>query len=70
MDRQNLSFIRRSCPVSFNGYLGLLLDFLEENNLYDVPDPYYSGDQGFEIVLDLVFEAVENLFQHILKHHI
>ena len=39
MDRQNLSSIRRSCPVSFNGYLGLLLDFLGENNLYDVPDP-------------------------------
>jgi protein-tyrosine phosphatase len=70
MDRQNLSFLRRDCPVSFDGYLGLLLDFLGENNLYDVPDPYYSDDQGFEIVLDLVFEAVENLFKHILKHHL
>ncbi len=70
MDRQNLSSLRRDCPVSFDGHLGLLLDFLGENNLYDVPDPYYSDDQGFEIMLDLVFEAVENLFKHILKHHI
>lgn len=28
-----------------------------------VPDPYYSGADGFELVMDLLEEACENLFQ-------
>jgi protein-tyrosine phosphatase len=31
----------------------------------DVPDPYYSGDDGFEEVLDLVEEAARELLQEI-----
>ncbi|PCH58256.1 MAG: phosphotyrosine protein phosphatase [SAR86 cluster bacterium] len=34
----------------------------------EVPDPYYSGEGGFELVLDLVEVAAEGLLKHIIKH--
>jgi len=35
---------------------------------YDyVPDPYYEGSQGFELVLDLLEDACENLLDHLLR---
>ena len=30
-----------------------------------VPDPYYGGDAGFELVLDLLEDGVEGLFAYI-----
>lgn len=31
----------------------------------EVPDPYYGGEQGFEVVLDLLEAACDNLVQDI-----
>jgi protein-tyrosine phosphatase len=31
----------------------------------DVPDPYYGGDDGFEIVLDVVDRASRGLLEHL-----
>jgi protein-tyrosine phosphatase len=34
---------------------------------YDsIPDPYYGGDEGFELVLDLLEDACEGLFQMLV----
>lgn len=34
------------------------------NKLYDhVPDPYYSGAEGFELVLDLLEDACAELLE-------
>jgi protein-tyrosine phosphatase len=33
----------------------------------EVPDPYFGGAEGFEIVLDMVEEASQNLLNHILS---
>jgi protein-tyrosine phosphatase len=30
-----------------------------------VPDPYYSGAEGFERVLDLIEDACEGLVDHL-----
>jgi len=30
-----------------------------------VPDPYYGGDEGFELVLDLLEDAGEGLYEYI-----
>ena len=36
------------------------------NSLYDsVPDPYYGGADGFELVLDLLEDACEGLLEHL-----
>jgi protein-tyrosine phosphatase len=31
----------------------------------DVPDPYYGGPQGFDLVLDLIDDACDGLLEHL-----
>ena len=33
----------------------------------EVPDPYFSGDEGFEVVLDILEDASEGLLKHLLN---
>lgn len=33
----------------------------------DVPDPYYGGVDGFDYVIDLLFDACENLLESIIN---
>jgi protein-tyrosine phosphatase len=65
MDDNNLRDLHRLKPVSFAGHLGLFLDFGSHQSHREVPDPYYGGSDGFELVLDLVEEAAEGLLTHI-----
>jgi protein-tyrosine phosphatase len=34
-----------------------------------VPDPYYEGSEGFELVLDLLEDACDNLLNSILRQN-
>jgi protein-tyrosine phosphatase len=36
----------------------------------DVPDPYYGGPKGFDLVLDVVEEGCKNLLAKIKKDHL
>lgn len=38
-------------------------DFAPESGLSEVPDPYYGGAEGFEVVLDMVTEGSKNLIK-------
>lgn len=67
MDESNLSNLRALAPADYEGYLGLFLEFSEQSDHTEVPDPYYGGGQGFELVLDLVEDASEGLLRHILS---
>ncbi|PKQ60346.1 phosphotyrosine protein phosphatase [Labilibaculum filiforme] len=35
------------------------------SNYQSVPDPYYGGDEGFELVLDIIEDACENLLKEL-----
>ena len=67
MDRQNLEFLRRSCPMENLSRLGLFLDFADGLALNEVPDPYYGGIEGFEKVLDLCEQGSRGLIEDIGK---
>ena len=43
----------------------LMLEYSEQRLGEDVPDPYYGGDHGFDLVLDLIEEACENLLDEL-----
>ncbi len=45
--------------------LYMMTDFSKNYNHTEVPDPYYGGDQGFELVLDLLEDASEGLYNQI-----
>lgn len=65
MDRNNLSDITHLKPQTYSGTLDLLLSFGEGLSYKEVPDPYYGGDQGFQLVLDLIEDASRNLLSEI-----
>ena len=45
-------------------------DYIRQYPNYDfVPDPYYEGSEGFELVLDLLEDACDNLLNRILEQN-
>ncbi len=42
-----------------------ITDFSSEWNYTEVPDPYYGGDEGFELVLDLLEDACRGLLNKL-----
>ncbi len=45
--------------------LHMMTDFSQKFNYHEIPDPYYGGDEGFELVLDLLEDANKGLLEHI-----
>jgi low molecular weight protein-tyrosine phosphatase len=68
MDRGHLAILKRDCPPQHQGKLQLFLNYAEGLEAEEVPDPYYGGSGGFEIVLDLVELASEGLLEHIRRN--
>jgi len=46
----------------------LILEELPNEPLNEVPDPYYSGDQGFEKVYQLLDTATNAIVEHLLEN--
>jgi protein-tyrosine phosphatase len=42
-----------------------MVDFSTSGKYSSVPDPYYGSSQGFELVIDILEEAGEGLYQHL-----
>ena len=61
MDREHLELLQRACPPQYQHKLKMFLDFGEDPDQDEVPDPYYGDAQGFEQVLDLVENAANQL---------
>jgi len=69
MDRDNLENALRICPEEYRGRVRLLLDYAEDRDDKEVPDPYYGGNVGFERVLDMVEDAVDGFMVHLRREH-
>ena len=66
MDRDNLDDINSLDPTGAHAHkVKLLSEFLPPASPSDVPDPYYGGDQGFEVVLNMIERACEPLLQQL-----
>lgn len=65
MDNTNLAYLQNKCPPALRSKLGLLMDFAPAASYREVPDPYYGGHEGFELVLDLVEEGAEGLLDQL-----
>lgn len=60
MDQSNLQYLRSIQPTTGLAQLDLLLRRYQLP-ISEVPDPYYSGEEGFEQVLDLLESACDGL---------
>lgn len=69
MDESNLENLKRIQPSNSKAQVGLLMDFSPHPNQTEVPDPYYGGEDGFELVLDLLDEACSAFLDDIQKDH-
>ncbi len=47
-----------------------MTDFSIEWSYSEVPDPYYGGEEGFELVLDLLEDACSGLLDSIIRNDI
>lgn len=69
MDQDNYNNLMHICPPGLEHKIHLMLDFSEGHEGQDVPDPYY-GDDGFEIVLNLIETASKGLLNDIRDKHL
>ncbi|ARR43960.1 protein-tyrosine-phosphatase [Vibrio campbellii] len=61
-DKANLADLLDICPTEHRHKVSLFLSH-GDSDYDEIPDPYYGGDAGFELVLDLI----ENASEVILK---
>ena len=67
MDASNLANLRRLAPsVEAARKIHGMAEFFSGGARYDhVPDPYYEGAEGFELVLDLLQDGCMNLYNRL-----
>lgn len=72
MDAANVSDLcRRAVTIEQERKVVMMGDYIRQFPHYDyVPDPYYEGSEGFELVLDLLEDACDNLLDKIIKQNI
>ncbi len=67
MDRLNHATLLGLAPAQVHERIRLFMEFAGDNDLEDVPDPYYGGPLGFEQVLDLAEAAAAGLLEDVVK---
>lgn len=68
MDTQNRRDILARAPKHFDGSkVKIFTEFCSEkfSKLDGVPDPYWSGDDGFDAVLDILEDGCSRLFEQL-----
>ena len=64
MDKDNLEAVKlltKDDMNPVNSKIKLILSYAKNSQLDEVPDPYYGGQNGFEKVLDLLNDAIDEL---------
>ncbi len=65
MDRGHLRILKGLAPPGAKARLGMFLEASARWKGEDVPDPYYGGAEGFDLVLDMVEEAATRWLDRI-----
>ena len=67
-DDMNVDELRRLAPdVESMRKVYLMTDYCTRLQVDHVPDPYYSGSDGFEQVLDILEDACSGLLKQLIK---
>lgn len=59
-DNSNIADLKAICPAPLRYKIELFLSYSQSEQT-EIPDPYYGGQIGFELVLDLLEQASINL---------
>lgn len=63
MDKHNMTELIATSPVHHRHKIKLFLDYAPNQDIREVPDPFYGGDGGFEQVIDLIEAASQGLIE-------
>jgi len=63
-DNSNVQDLKAICPTHLQPKISLFLSYAQSET-DQIPDPYYGGDEGFELVLDLLEDASTQLLNII-----
>lgn len=67
MDDGNYEALRELAPtLEQQAKVVRMADYLKQMPWDHIPDPYYGGASGFELVLDLLTEGCTNLYQRCI----
>jgi protein-tyrosine phosphatase len=67
MDRENLEVLESFCPPEQRHKLELLMRYSSRFEVEEVPDPYFGGEDGFNLVLDMVEDAAQGLVETLRR---
>jgi protein-tyrosine phosphatase len=70
MDRGHARILSRSAPRHGEARIAMFLDYAPHLGASDVPDPYYGGEGGFELVLDMAEAAAAGLLEAIEQEYL
>jgi len=65
MDNDNIEEMNKIAPAHLQHKISLFLEFANNHEETEVPDPYYGGVNGFRFVLDLVEDASDGLIAQL-----
>ncbi|MGX5173902.1 low molecular weight protein-tyrosine-phosphatase [Aliikangiella sp. IMCC44653] len=69
MDKNNyqalIDLAARTSVADAQQKVKLFLDYADQKNFSEVPDPYYGGANGFNLVIDLIEDASRGLLKSI-----
>ncbi|WP_223788636.1 low molecular weight protein-tyrosine-phosphatase [Marinicella meishanensis] len=69
MDQDNRDSLVAMFPTANHSKVHGMMDFAKQSAQTEVPDPYYGGGDGFELVLDLLEDASLGLLDHVNAAH-
>lgn len=65
MDQQNYEDLMSRRPDDARASVELMCEFCSERPDREVPDPYYGGAKGFDLVIDILEDATEGLIRKL-----
>ena len=70
MYNQNVADLKRlAIHAEERSKIVRMMEFFPEKTPYqEIPDPYYEGPEGFELVLDLLEKAVDGLLEYLQRN--
>ncbi len=69
MDKENLTLLQQRSPQQHVSKIQLFRQYGKNVDANaEVPDPYFGGQQGFELVLDMVEEASQGLLAQLCNN--
>ncbi len=70
MDRSNFFNINSLDPHRrYEDKIKMMTEFVKQQKVNEVPDPYYDGPEAFHHVIDLLEDGCNNLLKFLLTHY-